>query len=71
MIQQPSILLKLNKYSKTKTHPLTFHKELLIIQNTYPEHLQIYSDGSKDGNQVGNNSQKGLLCTAQNYLPLT
>ena len=52
-INQPIIKLDLTKLSKTKTHPITFQENSLNIQNNFPDHHQIYTDGSKQGMKVG------------------
>ena len=38
-INQPIIKLDLTKLSNTKTHPITFQKTFLNIQNNFPPHL--------------------------------
>ena len=52
-INQPIIKLDLTKLSKTKTHPITFQENFLNIQNNFPDHHHIYTDGSKQGMEVG------------------
>ena len=52
-INQPIIKLDLTKFSKTKTHPFTFQENFLNIQNNFPDHHHIYTDGSKQGMKVG------------------
>ena len=52
-INQPIIKLNLTKLSKTKTHPITFQENLLNIQNNFPDHHHIYTDGSKQEMKVG------------------
>lgn len=47
IIKQPQILLDLVKYPKANSNPITFKDKLLSIQNNYPNHLPIYTDGSK------------------------
>ena len=46
-INQPIIKLNLTKFSKTKTHPITFQEKFLNIQNNFPDHHHIYTEGSK------------------------
>ena len=52
-INQPIIKLDLTKFSKTKTHPVTFQENFLNIQNNFPNYHHIYTDGSKQGMKVG------------------
>ena len=52
-INQPMIKLDLTKFSKTKTHSITFQKNFLNIQNNFRDHHPIYTDGSKQGMKVG------------------
>ena len=52
-INQPIIKLDLTKLSKAKTHPFTFQENFLNIQNNFPDHHHIYTDGSKQGMKVG------------------
>ena len=52
-INQPIIKLDLTKLSKTKTHPITFQENFLNIQNNFPNHHHIYTDGSKQEMKVG------------------
>ena len=52
-IDQPIIKLHLIKLSKTKTHPITFQENFLNIQNNFPDHHHINTDGSKQGMKVG------------------
>ena len=52
-INQPIIKLDLTKFSKTKTYPITFQENFLNIQENFPDHHNIYTDGSKQGMKVG------------------
>ena len=52
-INQPIIKLDLTKLSKTKTCPITFQENFLNIQNNFPDHYHIHTDGSKQGMKVG------------------
>ena len=52
-INQPIIKLDLAKISKTKTHPITFQENFLNIQNNFPDHHHIYTDGSKQEMKIG------------------
>ena len=42
-----------DKLSKTKTHLITFQENFLNIQNNFPDHHHIYTDGSKQEMKVG------------------
>ena len=46
-INQQIVKLELIKFSQTKTHPITFQQKFLNIQNNFPDHHYIYTDGSK------------------------
>ena len=52
LLKQPEILLNLIKYHKENTHPTIFHEEFLHLKNNHPNHIHIYTDGSKNGNKV-------------------
>ena len=52
-MRQPTINLELTKLPKTKTHPITYQEKLIKIQNKFPDHYHIYTDGSKQGKKVG------------------
>ena len=52
-INQPIIKLDLTKLSKIKTYPITFQENFLNIQNNFPDHHHIYTDGSKQEMKVG------------------
>ena len=49
-LKQPVVVLDLNKLPKNKIHPLTYQEKLNNIQERYPNHLQIFTDGSKSKN---------------------
>ena len=51
-MKQPKISLNLTKYHKENTHPTTFHEEFFHLKNNHPNHICIYTDGSKNGNKV-------------------
>ena len=52
-INQSIVKLELAKSSKTKIHPITFQDKFLKIQNNFPDHHHIYTDGSTQGMKVG------------------
>ena len=52
IIKQPTVKLELTKLSKIKTHTITFQEKFLNIQNNFPGHYHIYTDGSKQGMKV-------------------
>ena len=49
------LIIKLDqtKPSETKTHAITFQENFLNIQNNFPDHHHIYTDGSKRRMKVG------------------
>ena len=48
IIEKPKVILKLNELPKTKTHPCTYIEKFHHIVSHYPEHLHVFTDGSKD-----------------------
>ena len=46
------INLELTKLPKTKTHPITYQEKLIKIQNKFPDHYHINTDGLKQGKKV-------------------
>ena len=50
---EPIVTLKLTKFLKTKTEPITFQDKFLSIQNNFPNHHLIHTDGSKQEMKVG------------------
>ena len=52
LLKQPKILWNLTKYHKENTQPTTFQEEFLHLKNNCPNHIHIYTDGSKNGNKV-------------------
>ena len=48
----PKINLSLCKYNKKKTHPVTFKEKFEEILEEFPEHICIYTDGSKEYNST-------------------
>ena len=48
ILEKPEVILMLNELPKTKTHPSTYIKKFHHILSEYPEHLQIFMNGSKD-----------------------
>ena len=49
-LEKPVVILNLNKLTKNKTHPLIYKEELYNIQEKHPNHLHIFTDGSKNSN---------------------
>ena len=52
LLKQLVVILDSNKLPKNKTHPLTYQEKLNNIQERYPNHLQIFTDGSKSNNET-------------------
>ena len=48
ILEKPEVILKLNELPKTKTHPCTYIEKFHHIVSHYPEHLHVFTDGSKD-----------------------
>ena len=48
ILEKPEVILKLNELPKTKTHPCTYIEKFHHIVSHYPEHLYVFTDGSKD-----------------------
>ena len=48
ILEKPEVILKLNELPKTKTHPCTYIEKFHHIVLHYPEHLHVFTDGSKD-----------------------
>ena len=46
------MILELNEYFKTKTHPSTYQEKFHNILQHHPDHLNIFTDGSKDNNKT-------------------
>ena len=52
LLKQPVFILDLSKLPKKKTHPLTYQEKPNNIQERYPNHLHIFTDGSKSHNRT-------------------
>ena len=50
LLKQPVVIHDLNKLPKNKIHPLIYQEKLNNIQKKYPNHLDIFMDGSKNNN---------------------
>ena len=50
LLKQCVVIFDLNKLPKNKTHPLTYQEKLNNIQERYPNHLHVFTDGSKSNN---------------------
>ena len=48
ILEKPEVIIKLNELPQTKTHPCTYIEKFHHIVSHYPEHLHIFTDGSKD-----------------------
>ena len=53
LFKQPLVILDLNKLTENKTHLLFYQDKLYNIQEKYPHHLHIYTDGPKDSSWTG------------------
>ena len=52
IIKTPKVILELNEISKTKTHPCTNQEKFHNILQHHPDHLYVFTDGSKDNNKT-------------------
>ena len=52
IIKTPQVILELNEHTKTKTHPSTYQEKFHNILQHHPDHLYIFTDGSKDNNKT-------------------
>ena len=52
-ITQPKVLLHLSNNKKSTTNSLEFRSNFLEFKSKYPDHVAVYTDGSKDGYKVG------------------
>ena len=48
ILGKPEVILKLNELLKTKTHHSTYTEKFHHVLLDYPEHLHVFTDGSKD-----------------------
>ena len=46
--QIPPVIFGLNELPKTKTHPITYQKKFHNILQHHPNHLYVFTDGSKN-----------------------
>jgi len=49
---KPTVNLDLTKYTKTTTNELIYQQYFAELKSSYPDHVNIYTDGSKDGVSV-------------------
>jgi len=52
IIKKPKVILELSELPKTKTHPSTYQDKFHNILERYPNHLHIFTDGSKDNDKT-------------------
>ena len=52
-IKKPQVILELSELPKTKTHPTIYQNKLYNILEHHPNHLRIFTDGSKDSDKTG------------------
>ena len=52
IIKTLKVILELNEHSKTKTHPSTYQEKFHNILQHHPDHLYVFTDGSKDNNKT-------------------
>ena len=51
-LKKLEVILKLNELPKTKTHPSTYQEKLRNLLEHHPNHLYVFTDGSKDNNKT-------------------
>ena len=52
IIENPKVILKLKELFKIKTHPSTYQEKFHNILRHHPDHLYVFTDGSKDNNKT-------------------
>ena len=52
IIKTPKVILELNEHSKTKIHPSTYQEKFHNILQHHPDHLSVFTDGSKDNGRA-------------------
>ena len=52
IIKTSEVILELNEHSKTKIHPSTYQEKFHNILLHHPDHLYVFTDGSKDNNKT-------------------
>ena len=52
IIKTPKVSLELKEHSKTKTHPNTYQEKFYNILQHHPDHLYVFTDGSKDNDRA-------------------
>ena len=52
IIKTPKVIIELNEHSKTKTHPSTYQEKFYNILPHHPDHLYVFTNGSKDNGRA-------------------
>ena len=52
IIKIPEVIYKLNELPKSKTYPSTYQEKFHNILQHHPDHLYVFTDGSKDNNKT-------------------
>ena len=52
IIKNPKVILEHNELFKNKTHPSTYQGKFHNILQHHPDHLYVFTDGSKDNNKT-------------------
>jgi ribonuclease HI len=52
-VKQPDVLFRLHNDNKSDTSQLEFQSNFSELKSQYPDHIAIYTDGSKEGARVG------------------
>ena len=52
IIKTPKVILELNEHSNTKIHPSTYQEKFYNIHQHHPDHLYVFTNGSKDNGRA-------------------
>ena len=52
IIKTPKVILEPNEHSKTRIHPSTYQEKFYNILQHHPDHLYVFTDGSKDNGRA-------------------
>ena len=64
ILKKPEVILKLNELPPQKAHPSTYIEKFHHILSDYPEHLHVFTDGSKDHSFFQWKAPSSLLSTS-------
>ena len=52
IIKTPKVIIELNEHCKTKTHPTNYQEKFHNILQHHPDHLYVFTGGSKANNKT-------------------